>query len=109
LKPNNKGARVARSQCYLKLGDATAALRDAEASFVADTDSVNITGLYQYGEALFNLGQFEQALMAYHRGYLKRKDKEEFRIGVNKAQDAINRAIGGKSFIKACMHLKRFY
>lgn len=73
-----------------------AALADAEASFVEGEKS-NIMGLYQYGEALFNLGQFEQALMAYHRGYRSRKDKEEFRVGVNKAKDAIVTAIGGNS------------
>ncbi|OXA50583.1 Tetratricopeptide repeat protein 25 [Folsomia candida] len=93
LQPDNKGARVSRSQCHLKLGDAVAALADAEASFVEGEKS-NIMGLYQYGEALFNLGQFEQALMAYHRGYRSRKDKEEFRVGVNKAKDAIVTAIG---------------
>lgn len=77
LRPQHKGALVARSQCHLKLGDAASALKDAEASFAQDNSSgVMIMGLYQYAEALFNLGQFEQALMVYHRGYRNRKDKE---------------------------------
>jgi tetratricopeptide (TPR) repeat protein len=87
---------VARSQCHLKLGDAASALKDAEASF--DAKETYIMGLFQFAEALFNLGQFEQALIAYHRGFRARRDKEEFRIGINKAQDAIRRAIGGLTF-----------
>jgi len=93
LKNKNKSALVARSQCHLKLGDAAAALKDAEASF--DSEDTYIQGLYQFAEALFNLGQFEQALIAFHRGFRARRDKEEFRVGINKAQDAIRRAIGG--------------
>lgn len=94
VQDNNKAALVARSQCHLKLGDSASALKDAEASI--DAKDSNIMGLYQFAEALFNLGQFEQALIAYHRGYRCRRDKEEFRVGINKAQDAIRRAIGGK-------------
>ncbi len=71
----------------MKLNKQIEFLRDAEASFASG--GTNIGGLFQYGEALFNLGQFENALMAYHRGCRTRKDKEEFRIGINKAQDAI--------------------
>ena len=56
---------MARSQCHLKLGDAAAALRDAEASF--DGNDAYVMGLYQYAESLYNLGQFEKALIAYHR------------------------------------------
>jgi len=52
-------------------------------------------GLYQYAEALYNLGQFEKALIAYHRGYRLRKDMDGFRIGVQKSQEAIQKAIGG--------------
>lgn len=98
LRPNDEGALIARSQCHLKLGDAQAALKDAETSFT-NNENKNIMGLFQYGEALFNLGQFEQALIAYHRGYRRRKDKEEFRNGVNKAQCAMKKAVGGMSCI----------
>ena len=66
LQPTHKAALVARSQCHLKLGDAASALRDAETSFEGKADQF-IRGLYQYAEALYNLGQFERALIAYHR------------------------------------------
>ena len=95
LHPNHRGALVARSQCYLKLGNATLALRDAEMSFDND-ERTFVTGLLQYAESLYSLGRFEQALIAYHRGLRLRRDMEEFRIGVQKCQDAIKRAIGSK-------------
>lgn len=38
LQPTDKNALVARSKCYLQLGDAQAALRDAEAALAADKD-----------------------------------------------------------------------
>jgi tetratricopeptide (TPR) repeat protein len=88
----DKAALVNRSQCHLKLGDAAAALSDAQAAL--DEDGNYINGLYQYAEALFNLGLFEQAAISYHRGFRARRDKEEFRIGINKCQEAIRRAIG---------------
>ncbi|OXA59227.1 tetratricopeptide repeat protein 25 [Folsomia candida] len=92
LQSTSKAALVWRSQCHLKLGDAQAALKDAQASF--ESDDTYIQGLYQYAEALFNLGQFEQAAISYHRGFRARRDKEEFRVGINKCQEAIRRAIG---------------
>ncbi|CAG7641536.1 unnamed protein product [Allacma fusca] len=94
LQPTHKAALVARSQCHLKLGDAASALRDAENSF--EGNEVYIMGLYQYAEALYNLGLFEKALIAYHRGYRIRK-VETFRIGIQKSQEAIRRAIGDRS------------
>lgn len=41
-------------------------------------------------------GEFEKSLIAFHQGYRLRKDMECFRIGVQKSQDAIKRAIGSK-------------
>lgn len=77
------------------MGDAESALSDAQLSFESK-DTVYIMGLYQYAEALFNLGLFESALIEYHRGFRIRRDKEEFLVGIHKSQDAIRRAIGGK-------------
>ena len=97
LQPTHKAALVARSQCHLKLGDAVSALKDAETT--CDSQETYIMGLYQYAEALYNLGQFEKALIAYHRGYRLRKDMQGFRIGVQKSQEAIQKAIGSNEFV----------
>lgn len=98
IQPTHKGALVARSQCYLKLGDAESALKDAKQAY--DPNNPNetyIQGLYQYAEALFQLGEFENALIAFHRGHRSRKDMDGFRIGIQKCQEAIRRAIGDKT------------
>lgn len=82
----------------MKLGDAESALKDAELTW--DPDNKNdryIQGLYQYAEALFQLGEFEKSLIAFHRGHRIRKDQDGFRIGIQKCQEAIKRAIGDKS------------
>ena len=85
---------MARSQCHLRLGDANSALKDAKTSF--GQNETFIQGLYQYAEALYQLGEFEKSLIAFHQGYRLRKDMQGFRIGVQKSQEAIRRAIGGK-------------
>lgn len=78
----------------MKLGDAASALKDAEASF--DTKNTYINGLFQYSESLYNLGQFEKALIAYYRGFRLRRDVDAFRVGVSKCRRAILSAIGSK-------------
>ncbi|CAL8116423.1 unnamed protein product [Orchesella dallaii] len=97
IQPKHKAALVARSQCYLKLGDAESALKDAEMAWDPNERETYIQGLYQYAEALFQLGEFEKALIAFHRGHRIRKDMDGFRIGIQKSQEAIRRAIGDKS------------
>lgn len=103
LNPTHRGALVARSQCRLKLGDGTAALEDAQTAF--DSKNLFITGLYQFAESLFCLGNFEKALIAFHRGHQLRRDMEGFRIGIQKCTDAIIRAIGDK----AATQIEDFY
>lgn len=40
------------------------------------------------------MGNFEFALVFYHRGHKLRPELEEFRLGIQKAQEAIDNAIG---------------
>jgi len=91
MKPNDKLALVYRSQCYLKVGNAAAALADAKMSF---NDSIGfIRGLLSFAEALFSLGKFEMALIAFYRGHRVRKDMQSFRRGIEKCRDAILSAV----------------
>jgi len=39
------------------------------------------------------------ALVYYHRGNKLRPELNEFRLGIQKAKEAINNSIGGKSFL----------
>ena len=42
------------------------------------------------------MGDFEYALMYYHRGHKLRPELDEFRLGIQKAQEAIDNSIGSK-------------
>lgn len=53
-----------------------------------------MVALYQKAEALYHLGDFEHSLVFYHRGLHVRPELEQFRLGVQKAREAIENAIG---------------
>ena len=56
--------------------------------------------LFQKAEALYHLSAFEHSLMYYHRGLRVRPEMEGFRLGVQKAQEAIENVIGSKLIYK---------
>ncbi|XP_054283506.1 outer dynein arm-docking complex subunit 4-like [Macrosteles quadrilineatus] len=94
LCSTDKNALVARSKCYLLLGEPNLALKDAETALASDKSFVK--GILQKAEALYHLGDFEHALMYYHRGLRIRPEMQEFRLGVQKSQEAIENTIGNK-------------
>nr|XP_023019078.1 tetratricopeptide repeat protein 25 [Leptinotarsa decemlineata] len=98
LNPTEKSALVARSKCYILLGQPKNALQDAELALQIDKNFIK--AIYQKAEALYYLGDFELGLMFYHRGLHVRPDHEGFKLGVHKAQKAIENAIGTISKVK---------
>ncbi|KAM7137621.1 outer dynein arm-docking complex subunit 4 isoform 2-T2 [Macrochelys suwanniensis] len=84
--------------CYLKLGDTENSLRDAEASL--QNDKTFSKGLYQKAETLYTMGDFEFALVYYHRGHKLRPELQKFRLGIQKAQEAIDNSVGSPSSVK---------
>ncbi|KAL2915284.1 hypothetical protein HK105_205149 [Polyrhizophydium stewartii] len=92
LRPMDKNALVARSKCYLQLGDSHAALIDADSALKEDRDFFK--GVFQKAEALYSKGDFEMALVYYHRGNKLRPELDEFRLGIQKAREAIDNSIG---------------
>ncbi|VVC27306.1 Tetratricopeptide repeat,Tetratricopeptide repeat-containing domain,Tetratricopeptide-like helical [Cinara cedri] len=92
LSPNDKTALVSRSKCYLLLGQPRLALKDAEVAL--NEDSSYLKAIYQKAEALYHLGDFEHSLVFYHRGLHVRPELEQFRLGVQKAREAIENVIG---------------
>lgn len=98
IQPGYKACLVQRSKCYLHLGDTDAALRDAEESLAEDPEYIK--GLYQKAEALYSKGDFEHALVNFHRGGKLRPDKEEFKLGIQKSEEAIDNAIGSNAKVK---------
>ncbi|XP_049947779.1 outer dynein arm-docking complex subunit 4-like [Schistocerca serialis cubense] len=117
LRPEDKGALVARSKCYLLLGQPQLALQDAEAALrvqpvdpentprpptyaeVKKSEIVRCSAIFQKAEALYQLGDFEHSLMYHHRGLRLRPELDGFRLGVQKAQQAIQNTIGGKTLL----------
>ncbi|CAO2645353.1 Outer dynein arm-docking complex subunit 4 [Lemmus lemmus] len=97
LQSGDKNCLVARSKCYLKMGDLEKSLNDAEASLQGDPTFCK--GILQKAETLYTMGDFEFALVFYHRGYKLRPDRE-FKVGIQKAQEAINNSVGSPSSIK---------
>ncbi|XP_074972713.1 outer dynein arm-docking complex subunit 4 isoform X6 [Phalacrocorax aristotelis] len=98
LRAGDKHCLAARSKCYLKLGDTENSLKDAEASL--QNDKTFSKGLYQKAEALYTMGDFEFALVFYHRGYRLRPDLQKFKLGIEKSQEAIVNCIGSPSSVK---------
>jgi tetratricopeptide (TPR) repeat protein len=98
IEPSDKNCLVARSKCHLQLGDAKAALEDANASLVEDDQYIK--GLLQKAEALYQMGDFESSLMFYHRGNRLRPELQDFRLGIQKAREAIENPVGSPSVVK---------
>uniref|UniRef100_A0A8D2LPD2 Outer dynein arm-docking complex subunit 4 n=1 Tax=Varanus komodoensis TaxID=61221 RepID=A0A8D2LPD2_VARKO len=98
LQPGDRNCLVARSKCYLRLGDTENALKDAEASLIPDKAFTK--GLYQKAEALYTMGDFEFALVFYHRGHKLRPELQKFRLGIQKSQEAIENSVGSPSSVK---------
>ncbi|KAG5462426.1 MAG: hypothetical protein BJ554DRAFT_5236, partial [Olpidium bornovanus] len=92
LRPGDKTCLVSRSKSYLQLGDAHSALADAEESLKEDASFFK--GMYQKADALYAKGDFEMALVYYHRGNKLRPELDEFRLGIQKAREAIDNSIG---------------
>uniref|UniRef100_A0A8D8ESV1 Outer dynein arm-docking complex subunit 4 n=2 Tax=Culex pipiens TaxID=7175 RepID=A0A8D8ESV1_CULPI len=95
MNTNDQSALVARSKCYLQLGEPAKALQDAETALLLDKS--NIRAIYQKAEALYYLGQFEHSLMFFHRGLRLRPELASFRLGVQKTQEAIENTIGSNA------------
>lgn len=92
LRPNGHECFVTRSRCYLMLGRSQMALLDAETALTINRDYVR--AVHAKAEALFASGDFELALVFYHRGHHLRPELEEFRLGIQKAEEAIQIVIG---------------
>ena len=54
-------------------------------------------GIFQKAEAMYYRGDFELALVFYHRGHKLRPELQEFRLGIQKAQEAIENSVGSES------------
>ena len=83
---------MARSKCHLQLGEPADAYEDAEIALKEDKEFFK--AIFQKAEALYSKGDFELALVFYHRGNKLRPELDEFRLGIQKAREAISNSIG---------------
>ena len=90
LEPNDNNALIARSKCHLLLGEPQKALQDAENALQFKMKNVSMANaIYCKAEALYYLNDFEMSLVYYYRGMRIRPEYGQFRLGVQKAKDAI--------------------
>ncbi|XP_023245749.1 V-type proton ATPase catalytic subunit A-like [Copidosoma floridanum] len=98
LSPRDKKALIARSRCHLLLGEPQKALEDAEAALRGRSRKPHSArALFAKAEALYHLGDFELSLVFYYRGMKIRPEFDQFRLGVQKAKEAIQNILGGNS------------
>lgn len=90
--PIGRNCLCARSGCYLHVGNHEAALADAELALKDDKNFIK--GIFAKAEALYFKGDFEFALVYFHRGNKLRGELQEFRLGIQKSQEAIINAVG---------------
>jgi tetratricopeptide (TPR) repeat protein len=91
VQPNDLNALVNRSRCHMMMGDNLEAVKDADKVF--EIDPTYIRGVYQRAEALYSKGDFEEALLLYHRGHQARPDIQGFSVGIVKATESIRGAL----------------
>ncbi|KAF6778727.1 hypothetical protein AHF37_01393, partial [Paragonimus kellicotti] len=76
-KENDLHCLLKRSSCYSYLGNIGKALEDSDSALSAYPD--HYKALLQKAEVLYNKGDFEFALVYFHRGRKKRPERHEFR------------------------------
>ncbi|XP_076751460.1 outer dynein arm-docking complex subunit 4 isoform X1 [Xylocopa sonorina] len=90
LEPTDNNALIARSKCHLLLGEPQKALQDAEDALRHKIKNASVANaMYYKAEALYHLNDFEMSLVYYYRGMKIRPEHGQFRLGVQKAKDAI--------------------
>ncbi|GFO25847.1 tetratricopeptide repeat protein 25 [Plakobranchus ocellatus] len=112
MRNGDKTCLVVRSKCFLMLGNSERALEDADAALELDEEGVrDIRALNMKAEALYQKGDFETALVFYHRGNKLRPELQEFRLGIQKCEEAIDNSIGSPNSVQleATGDLSYFY
>lgn len=98
IDPGNVTFLVERAACYLKMGRNDLALEDSENALKQNKNHPK--ALYEKAEALYAIGEFELALVFFHRGKRLRPDLREFQSGINKAEEAIDNCVGDPNIVK---------
>ena len=85
---------VLSNRLYLRLERPEEAIIDAEKALYINNSSTR--AIIAKAEALYNLGQFEKALVQFERGWRVRQDPE-IKIGIVKCRDVILNTVGANA------------
>ncbi|RVE69072.1 hypothetical protein OJAV_G00074010 [Oryzias javanicus] len=98
FQPEDKECLLERSECYLSQGQLQKALKDAELSL--KHDKFFPEGLYQKATVLYYLGELEFSLQFYHQAQQASRHIEGFKLGIQKAQEAVENSVGNLTDVK---------
>lgn len=91
IKPDSISTLICRARCHTLQGDVSNAIADAEKVLVLQPDSPK--AILCKADALFEGGNFEMAMVWYHRGERLRGDIQEFTTGIARCHKVIEMAV----------------
>ncbi|KAJ3212300.1 Tetratricopeptide repeat protein 25 [Entophlyctis luteolus] len=91
LVPNQLDCLVNRARCFMLQGDTMSSLEDVNK--VLELSPSFIRAIYQKAETLYTRGDFEDALVLFHRGAKARPELVGFEMGIHKCIEAIRSAV----------------
>ncbi|KAH8853936.1 Tetratricopeptide repeat protein 25 [Schistosoma japonicum] len=97
-KQNDRYCLLRRSSCNLALGNLCKALSDVDIALSEDSNYYK--ALYLKGQILYSKGEFEHALVYFHRGHQQRPELQIFRLGIQKSEEAIENSLTNHKKIK---------
>ncbi|CAH8456665.1 unnamed protein product [Heterobilharzia americana] len=97
-KENDRHCLLRRASCYLALGNISMALSDTDIALAEDPSYYKT--LYIKAQILYYKGDFEHALMYFHRGQQQRPELQMFRLGIQKSEEAIENSLTDHKKIK---------
>ena len=89
--PESPLVLMAAARCHTMVGHWEGSLQACEA--ILQVEPKNTKAVLFKAEALFNLCQFEAALMYFHRGQVLNPDLDDFRFGIQKSRKTITDAM----------------
>ena len=111
MVPDDPASLLLRSSCLVGVQDFHAALSDID--IVLQSAPCSRAYLVK-GDTLYHLGDFEHALVFYHRALARKtaaKEEEAIRFGIARAETAIDNSVGTKAemhFVAMAAIIKRY-
>ncbi|XP_071103164.1 outer dynein arm-docking complex subunit 4-like [Haliotis cracherodii] len=95
LDASNLAAHVGKSHCHLGLGHVKLALADVEGAL--SIDNVYPPAILQKATIFYTLGNYDMALLFYHRGHKVSPESIQFQEGITRCRRHITETTKGKS------------